>query len=143
MVDPEEGGVRLVLFGAMAALLVASLAVPDTFGDLGLTFAIAYGGVRAAQIALFVLASRYDPGLRHSVMGLLVSTAIGIGILVVGSFFDGAVQLAVWSAGLAFNMVGPMFIDTNGWRLAASSPRPSSASRWRARSGGSTSMSPH
>ena len=89
VVDPDEGGVRLVLFAAMAALLVTSLCVPDAFGDLGLTLALAYGGVRAAHIALFVLASRDDPGLRHSVVGLAVSTAIGVGILVVGSFFDG------------------------------------------------------
>ena len=79
VVDPDEGGVRLVLFAAMAALLVTSLCVPDAFGDLGLTLALAYGGVRAAHIALFVLASRDDPGLRQAVVGLAVSTAIGVG----------------------------------------------------------------
>src|SRR3954453_19477548 len=30
--DPEEGGVRLAVFVAMAALLIASLAVPRAFG---------------------------------------------------------------------------------------------------------------
>ncbi|HEX4981246.1 MAG TPA: low temperature requirement protein A, partial [Ilumatobacteraceae bacterium] len=119
VVDPEEGGVRLVLFAAMAALLVTSLCVPDAFGDLGLTLALAYGGVRAAHIALFVLASRDDPGLRHSVVGLAVSTAIGVGILVAGSFFDGQARCAVWAAALVFDMAGPLFIDTNGWRLVA------------------------
>ena len=62
VVDPEEGGVRLVLFAAMAALLVTSLCVPEAFGDLGLTLALAYGGVRAAHIVLFMLASRDDRG---------------------------------------------------------------------------------
>ncbi len=33
VVDPDEGGVRLVLFAAMAALLVTSLCVPKAFGD--------------------------------------------------------------------------------------------------------------
>ena len=46
VVDPEEGAVRLVIFAAMAALLVAALCVPEAFGDLGLTFAVAYGVVR-------------------------------------------------------------------------------------------------
>ena len=119
VVDPEEGGVRLVLFAAMAALLVTSLCVPDAFGDLGLTLALAYGGVRAAHIALFVLASRDDPGLRHAVVGLRLSTAIGVGILVVGSLFDGDVRLAIWAAALVFDMAGPLFIDTSGWRLVA------------------------
>ena len=33
VVDPEEGAVRLVMFVAMAAFLVAALAVPEAFGD--------------------------------------------------------------------------------------------------------------
>ena len=117
VVDPDEGGVRLVLFAAMAALLVTSLCVPDAFGDLGTTLAIAYAGVRAAHIALFLLASRSDPGLRHAVVGLATSTAIGSAILLAGSFFDGDARLSVWAAALAFDMAGPLFIDTSGWRL--------------------------
>jgi low temperature requirement protein LtrA len=35
VVDPDEGGVRVVLFAAMAALLVTSLCVPEAFGDGG------------------------------------------------------------------------------------------------------------
>lgn len=80
---------RLVLFAAMAALLVTSLCVPDAFTGLGLTLALAYGGVRAAQVVLFVLASRDDPGLRHSVLGLALSTAVGVTVLVVGSLLEG------------------------------------------------------
>ena len=117
VVDPDEGPVRLVLFAAMAALLVASLCVPGAFGDNGMIFALAYGAVRAAHIVLFVLASRDDPGLRHSVVGLGVSTAIGVAILVAGALFDGNARAAVWAAALVFDMAGPVFIDTGGWRL--------------------------
>ena len=117
VVDPDDFAVRVVLFGAMAALLVTSLCVPDAFGELGLTLAIAYGLVRAAHIALFVLASRDDPGLRHSVVGLAVSTAIGVGVLIVGASFDGSARLVVWLVALAMDMAGPLFIDTTGWRL--------------------------
>jgi low temperature requirement protein LtrA len=49
VMDPDEGAVRFVLFAAMAALLVASLCVPDAFGDLSLIFAASHGVVRAAQ----------------------------------------------------------------------------------------------
>ena len=48
VVDPDEGPVRLVLFVAMAALLVTSLCVPGAFGDLGVAFVLSYGVVRAA-----------------------------------------------------------------------------------------------
>jgi low temperature requirement protein LtrA len=117
VVDPEDGRVRLVLFAAVAALLVTSLCVPEAFGDLGTTLVVAYGVVRAAHIALFLLASRGDGGLRHSVVGLAISTAIGVGILYVGSLFEGDARLGVWAAALAFDMAGPLFIDTEGWRL--------------------------
>ena len=117
VVDPDEGGVRVVLFAAMAALLVTSLCVPDAFGDQGLTLAVAYAAVRAAHIALFVLASRGDGGLRHSVMGLGISTALGSAVLVLGSQFEGGGRLVVWAAALLFDMAGPLFIDTSGWRL--------------------------
>ena len=112
VVDPDEGGVRLVLFAAMAALLVTSLCVPDAFGDLGLTLAIAYGGVRAAHIALFVLASRDDPGLRHSVVGLAASTAIGVAILVPARSSTGT---------LAWRCGPPRSCST--WRARCSSTR--------------------
>src|SRR3954454_2372988 len=61
-VDPEEGVVRLAMFAAMAAFLVAALCIPGAFGDEALLFAIAYLAVRAAHIALFLVASREDPG---------------------------------------------------------------------------------
>lgn len=119
VLDPEEGAVRLVLFVAMAALLVVSLCVPGAFGDLAVELTLAYGTVRAAHIALFVMASRSDPGLRHSVIGLGISTAVGVGILLAGSQFEGNARLAVWATALAFDMAGPLFIDSSGWRLAA------------------------
>jgi low temperature requirement protein LtrA len=117
VVDPEEGAVRIAIFGAMAALLVVALAIPEAFGDLGLLLAIAYGGVRAGQIALFVIASRDDPGLRHSVVGLAISTAVGTGLLVAASFADHELQGALWALALALDMGGPLQIDSSGWRL--------------------------
>jgi low temperature requirement protein LtrA len=117
VVDPEEGSVRIVIFVAMAALLIVAIAVPEAFGSLALEFAIAYGVVRAAHIALFVLASRDDPGLRRSVIGLAISTAVGVGLLVVASFFDGAAQAGVWSLALLLDMAGPFFFGAEGWKL--------------------------
>jgi low temperature requirement protein LtrA len=117
VVDPEEGAVRGVVFVAMAAFLVVALAVPKSFDELGLTFALAYGVVRFAQIGLFLLASRDDPGLRKSVVGLAGSTAIGVGILVGASFLDGFAQGALWALALALDMAGPYFFGSEGWKL--------------------------
>jgi low temperature requirement protein LtrA len=118
VVDPEEGGVRLAIFVAMAALLVAALCVPRAFGGNGLEFAVAYAIVRVAQIALFNVASRDDPQLRHSIItGLVGSTAIGAALLVTASFTDGALQLGLWALALALDMSGPLFFGVEGWKL--------------------------
>jgi low temperature requirement protein LtrA len=117
-VDPEEGGVRIAIFAAMAALLVVALCVPHAFGSTGLEFAIAYAGVRAAQIVLLYLAGRDDAALRRSVItGLVGSTAIASGLLVTASFTDGALQLALWAVALVLDMSGPLFFGTEGWKL--------------------------
>jgi low temperature requirement protein LtrA len=120
VVDPEEGAVRLVMFAAMAAFLVVALCVPGAYGDQGLLFAGAYAIARFAQIGLFVIASRDDPGLRHAVLGLLASTALGTGLLIGASFADGVLQGALWATALALDMGGPLVIDPSGWRLEPS-----------------------
>src|SRR5688500_2476663 len=100
VVDPEEGTVRFAIFAAMAALLVVALCVPDAFGELGLLLAAAYAVVRAAQIVLFMVASRDDAALRSSVIGLAGGTAVGVGLLVAASFADGVLQGALWALAL-------------------------------------------
>jgi low temperature requirement protein LtrA len=117
VVDPEEGAVRLAMFAAMAALLVSALSVPGAFGAEALLFACAYGVVRTAHIALFTIASRDDAGLRRSVTGLGISTAIGVGLLVVAAFTSGALQLCLWGLALAFDMTGPYLFGADGWKL--------------------------
>ena len=120
VVDPEEGLVRFAIFGAMAALLVVSLCVPEAFGDLGLLFACAYFVVRIGQIILFYAASRGDPNLRRSVAGLAVGTLIGTSILIVASFTDGLLQGGLWALALALDVGGPYLFGSEGWKLAPS-----------------------
>jgi low temperature requirement protein LtrA len=117
VIDPEEGAVRLAMFAAMAAMLIVSLCVPEAFGHLALTFALAYGVFRVAHIALFMLASPDDDALRHSVLGLAASTAIAVGLLAAASLFDGLAQGALWALALFLDMAGPYFFGAEGWQL--------------------------
>jgi low temperature requirement protein LtrA len=118
VVDPEEGIVRFAIFGAMAALLVVALCVPEAFGDLGLLFACAYALVRGGQLILFVVASRDDPELRRSVGGLAIGTAVGVSLLIAASFADGALQGALWALALLLDMGEPFVFGSEGWKLA-------------------------
>jgi low temperature requirement protein LtrA len=117
VLDPEEGEIRLVLFAVMAAFLIAALCIPSAFDGLGLELAIAYGVVRFAHIALFLLVSQDDPGLRRSTLGLAVGAAIGTSLLAAGSFLDPGQQAAVWGVALLLDMLEPFFFGSEGWHL--------------------------
>ncbi|HKF82575.1 MAG TPA: low temperature requirement protein A [Solirubrobacterales bacterium] len=117
VIDPEAGAVRIVIFAAMAAMLIVSLCVQEAFDNLALTFALAIGVFRAAHIALFWLAGADDKDLRRSVIGLAVSTAIGVAVLVLASFFDGLAQGALWALAIFLDMAGPYFFGADGWKI--------------------------
>ena len=120
VVDPEEGVVRLAIFGAMAALLVAALCVPDAFDDNALLFACAYGVVRVGpDRAVRRRQPRRPAACARSVIGLAVSTAIGVGLLVAASFTDGALQGGLWALALALDMAGPVLLRLRGLEARA------------------------
>ena len=109
---------RLVMFGAMAALLLVSLCVPEAFGNLALAFALFYGVVRVAHIGLFMLASPEDDALRHSVLGLAVSTADRRRPARSSPRSSTALaQGALWALALFLDMGGPYFFGSEGWKL--------------------------
>jgi low temperature requirement protein LtrA len=117
VVDPEEGAVRIAIFAAMAAFLIAALSVPNAFGEDALIFACAYAIVRSAQIWLFTIASREEPELRRSVTGLAASTAVGVTLLICASFTDGWLQGAIWALALVLDLGGPYVFGSTGWQL--------------------------
>jgi low temperature requirement protein LtrA len=119
VVDPEEGEVRLVIFAAMAGLLVAAISVPGAFDDAAFEFAIAYTLVRTMHIALFWIASEDDPDLRRSTSGLGVSTALACGILIGASFADGMLQGAIWAIAILVDFAGPYLFGSAGWKIVA------------------------
>jgi low temperature requirement protein LtrA len=117
VLDPEEGAVRLAIFAAMAAFLVAALCVPRAFGSEALLFACAYAVVRAAHIVLFMLASREDPALRRSVLTLAASTAVGAGLLFAAAAASGELRVALWGVALLLDTGGPLLFGQEGWKL--------------------------
>lgn len=116
--DPEEGGVRLAVFGAMAAMLIVSLAVPDAFGADGVTFGVAYLVVRVLHLVLYAIAGRGDPDLFRAVMRIVPTSVFGPILLVIAGFLDGSAQLIMWSAALAIDYLGVLVGHMEGWRLS-------------------------
>nr|MBA2524057.1 low temperature requirement protein A [Solirubrobacterales bacterium] len=61
--------------------------------------------------------SEGDPAMRRSVAGLAGGTAVGVGLLVAASFFDGALQEGIWALALLLDTAEPYFFGAEGWTL--------------------------
>jgi len=118
-INPDEGEIRLAMFGAMGAMLIASLAVPDVFGDDAFLFACAYALVRIAHLALYAFAGRGDRDLIAAVARLAIGSSFGIGLLFAASALDGSAQVAVWALALGIDLAGVYIGGGRGWRLSA------------------------
>jgi low temperature requirement protein LtrA len=116
--NPEEGGVRLAVFGSIAAMLIVSLAVPNAFGSDGVVFGIAYFIVRANHLVLYAIASRADRELLRAVLRLVPAATIGPGLLVVAGFLEGAPQVTIWAGALAVDYLGVLPGHMRGFRVS-------------------------
>jgi low temperature requirement protein LtrA len=116
--DPEEGGVRLVMFVAIAAMVIASLAAPRSFGEDAIVFAVAYIVVRAVHLLLFAIAGRGDPDLAHAVLMIVPTSFVGAALLLVAGFLHDGPQLAVWGAAVVVSYLGALAGHLRGFRIS-------------------------
>jgi low temperature requirement protein LtrA len=117
-VNPEEGIVRIAMFGVMAAMLIAALAVPEAFDEHGVVFGVAYVIVRELHLALYALAARGDRDLGGAVVRFTPSSTIGGLLILTAGFMDGDAQIALWVIALSIDYLGAVVGRGAGWRLS-------------------------
>jgi low temperature requirement protein LtrA len=108
---------RLVVFTAMASMVLVALAVPEAFGDHALVFALGYLVMRMAHLGLYWVASREEHAVHVAVARLLPSAIAGPLLLVAAGFADGGLQAVLWLAALAIDYGGPLVTGVAGYRL--------------------------
>jgi low temperature requirement protein LtrA len=129
VVQAEEGLGRVAMFGAMAAMFVMALAVPEAFkdGDGGLdgpvVIAFAYLAVRVLHLAMFWLAARSedDRGLRGQLLRFAPSVFGSTAALLIASQLEGAAQTVAWVVVVTVDYVGTILGGASGWRLRSAS----------------------
>src|SRR3954469_13597024 len=116
-VSGEDGRARVVVFVAMAAMVLVALAVPEAFDAHALLFALAYMAMRMAHLALYWVSSREDPDVHVAVARLLPTAIAGPLLLVAAAFTDGPVQAALWIVALVLDYGGPCVTGVAGYRV--------------------------
>src|SRR5919107_1315616 len=115
----EVIGARLVILTAMAAMLVASLAVPDAFGEYGVLFGLAYFVVRILHVVLYVLATGSTPESRQAMLRLAPGFLGAPALLIPAGFVDGFVQGALWAAAIGIDLSVSLVGGVGGFRVHA------------------------
>ncbi len=117
--DAEEEHLRLMLIGAMGAMLVTSLAVPHAFGRYGLIFGLGYFAVRSFHLATYtyVARSEHDQQLGRVVARLGTTMLPAAALLVLAGALDGQARTACWVAALAVDYGGILVRGVEGWRI--------------------------
>lgn len=115
-VSPQENLLqRVVIFAAMAAMLVVALSVPGAFETTALLFAVAYFVVRLLHIALYTAAT--PPETRDAVLRAAPGFLGGPALLVLASFFDGPLKAILWVVAIAIDY-GIVFVrGVEGFRV--------------------------
>jgi len=127
VVRADEGIARAAMFGAMAAMFVLALSVPEAFDDRSgglsgpMVFAFAYLAVRLLHLGIFWLASGGDPGLRRQLLRFMPSVLGSTALLVVASQLHGGWQTLTWVTAVVADYVGTMLSGASGWRLNSAS----------------------
>jgi len=127
IVRADEGVGRVAMFGAMAAMFVVALSIPEAFVDLDgglpgpVVFVLAYLAVRLLHLAIFWLAAADDPGLRRQLLRFAPSVVGGTGLLLVASQLEGRAQTLAWAAALLAEYLGTVLSGASGWRVRSAS----------------------
>jgi low temperature requirement protein LtrA len=108
--DPDTATFRAVLLAATVLIFIAGLALPRAFGSEGPLFAISYAGVRLLHLALYVDASRRGHASLAAIAGFATTVAIGMALLVAGSFAGEPARELCWVAAAAIDYAGPAWL---------------------------------
>jgi low temperature requirement protein LtrA len=123
VVRADEGGARLVLLVAMAAMFLLALSIPEAFVDIpgGLSGPVVIAGCyfvfRLMHLAMFWLVAGDDQGLKRQLLRFTPSVIAGTSLLLVASAFTGPVQTLLWGAALGADYLGTALAGASGWRL--------------------------
>jgi low temperature requirement protein LtrA len=118
-IDADQNRNRLVMFAAMAAMLIVSLSVPEAFGRLGLLFGVSYFAVRTMHLLLYVDNSRRegDTDTLGAIGKLAPGMLLGSALLIVAGAFEGGARASIWIVAVLIDYSTPLLFGTEGFRL--------------------------
>lgn len=117
--DAEGEWRRLSIVLAMAAMLVVGIAIPQSYADDALVFALGYAAVVALFVVTYALSVRDDPEMLRAVVrlgaGAIVVPVLMVGAALVG---PGAARTGMIVLALLIAYLAPIVAGTLGWQVS-------------------------
>lgn len=120
-VNLQLGTPRLLMLGAMGAMLVCGLTINEATSSSALTFALAYGFARLTGAGLAVWASRNtgDSDYQELARGFAIGGMLPPAIIVVGALLGGAWLVPLWAVALLVDYASPYVLADGDWHISA------------------------
>jgi low temperature requirement protein LtrA len=105
-----SGTLRLCLLLSTVLIFICGLALPDAFGAEGTLFVVTYALVRFLHLALYADASRQGNASWSAIAGFGAAVAVGMALLLAGSFAHGGLRIGLWAVAIAIDYAGPAWL---------------------------------
>jgi low temperature requirement protein LtrA len=105
--DEDSPSVRATLLVGTVLVFLTGVAIPHAFGSEAVLFAATYAGVRLLHLGLYVDASRRGSASLAAIAGFSGTVALGLAMLLAGSFLSGWPRDALWAGAVAIDYAGP------------------------------------
>ena len=105
-----SGTLRACLLVSAISIFISGLSVPHAFGSEGTLFAVTYAVVRFLHLGLYADASRQGNAEWSAIAGFALTVAIGMALLIAGSFASGTGRIVLWVLAAAIDYAGPAWL---------------------------------
>ena len=116
-VNPDEGSVWGAMLISLAAMFIAALAVPESFGRHGVVFGVAFLIVNVMYLTIFTLGVRGDEALLGAILRNAPWSLTGAALIIGAGFVHGSLRPVLWLIALAIGLFGPLLVGITGWRV--------------------------
>jgi low temperature requirement protein LtrA len=99
---------RLLIFTQIGFIAVMAMSTQDAFGALGQQFVLAYVGIRAVLIALYVRAYRHVPEGRPLTRRYAIGFTLAATIWLISAFVPPPARYALWILGMIADFAVPL-----------------------------------
>ena len=98
---------RLLIFTQVGFIAILAMSTVDAFGALGQQFILAYVGIRAILIVLYLRAYRHAPAARPLTRRFIIGFTIAAAIWLVSAFVPPPARYALWALAMIADLAVP------------------------------------